>query len=272
MNPPNVFVISIRRLSHRIEIFKKNNPKISFDVIYGCDKEDLQNKSKIDSYAKNSKLNHSDIAVFISHRMAWQNMVDHHVEKAFFFEDDVILSRNAKTLLKAFNFPDKFQLVRLETYNCDVFYSMDYECEFNGIRLHKSLSGLGYGCAGYMLSISMARFLIKATEKFYAPVDHVLFGVFSFPISQSLVYQCVPAICIQEDQLAIRQNRQSDIQSDASNRSLNYPGYLIFFYRVVCKLRLIFIYRGSKTILYFLLAVLRNKSLFIKKIRIPFAE
>jgi GR25 family glycosyltransferase involved in LPS biosynthesis len=84
MNPPNVFVISIRRLSHRIEIFKKNNPKISFDVIYGCDKEDLQNKSKIDSYAKNSKLNHSDIAAFISHRMAWQNMVDHHVEKAFF--------------------------------------------------------------------------------------------------------------------------------------------------------------------------------------------
>jgi len=272
MNPPNVFVISIKRLSHRIEIFKKNNPKISFKVIYGCDKEDLRNKSKIDSYAKKSKLNRSEISAFISHRIAWKYMIDHHIEKAFFFEDDVILSRNAKTLLKADNFPNKFQFVKLETYNCDVLDSMHHEHEFNGIRLHKSLSGLGYGSAGYLLSMSMAHFLINATEKFYVPIDHALFGVFSFPISQSMVYQCVPAICIQEDQLAIRQNRQSNIQSDVSNRSLNYPGFLIFFYRILCKLRLTFVFRRSKSILYFLLAVLRNKSLYIKKIRISFAE
>lgn len=272
MNSSNVFVISIKRLSHRIEIFKKNNPTISFEVIYGCDKEDLRNKSIIDSHAQISKLNRSEISVFISHRIAWKYMIDHHIEKAFFFEDDVILSRNAKILLKAVNFPDKFQFVRLETFNCDVLYSAHHEHEFNDIRLHKSLSGLGYGSAGYLLSISMARFLLNATEKFYAPIDHVLFGVFSFPMRQSMVCQCVPAICVQEDQLAIRQNRQSNIQSDVSNRSLNYPGYLIFFYRLLCRLRLIFMYRSSKTILYFLLAVLRNKSLFIKKIRIPFAE
>lgn len=199
-------------------------------------------------------------------------MIEHHIEKAFFFEDDVVLSRNAESLLKTFNFPDKFQFVRLETFNCDVFYSKHHEFEFNGIRLHKSLSGLGYGSAGYLLSLAMARFLIKATEKFYSPVDHVLFGVFSFPISRSMVYQCVPAICVQEDQLAIRQNRQSNIQSDVLNRSLNYPGYLIFFYRILCKLRLIFIYRSFKSIPYLLLAVFRNKSLFIKKKRIPFAE
>ena len=272
MNPSNVFVISIKRLSHRIDIFKKNNPHIPFEIIYGCDVKDLKNKSTIDSYAKKSKLKRGEIAAFISHKMAWQYMVDHQIERAFFFEDDVILSRNAKTLLKAVNFPDKFQFVRLETYNCDVLYSMHHEHEFNDIRLHKSLSGLGYGSAGYLLSISMARFLLNTTEKFYAPIDHVLFGIFSFPMNQGMVYQCVPAICVQEDQLAIRQNRQSNIQSDVLNRSLNYPGYLIFFYRILFKLRLIFLYRSSKTILYFLLAVLRNKSLFIKKIRIPFAE
>ena len=204
--------------------------------------------------------------------MAWQYMVDHQIERAFFFEDDVILSRNVKTLLKAVNFPDKFLFVRLETYNCDVFYSKKYEYEFNGIRLHKTLSGLGYGSAGYLLSIAMARFLISANENINAPIDHAIFGVFSIPISRGLVYQCIPAICIQEDQLAIRQNRQSNIQSDVSDRCLNYPGYLIFFYRLVCKLRLIFIYRSSKIILYFLLSALRNKSFYIKRACIPFNE
>ena len=85
MNPPNIFVISIRRLSHRIEIFKKNNPTIPFEVIYGCDKEDLRNESIIDSHAQNSNLNRSEISTFISHRIAWKYMIDHHIEKAFFF-------------------------------------------------------------------------------------------------------------------------------------------------------------------------------------------
>jgi hypothetical protein len=118
----------------------------------------------------------------------------------------------------------------------------------------------------------MARFLISANENINVPIDHAMFGVFSTPISRGLVHQCIPAICIHEDQLAIRQNRQSIIQSDFSNRSLNYPGYLIFLYRVLCKLRLIFMYKISKTILYFLLAFHRNKSLFIKRAFIPFKE
>jgi GR25 family glycosyltransferase involved in LPS biosynthesis len=272
MNSPNVFVISIKRLSHRIGIFKKNNPHIPFEIIYGCDAKDLKNKTILDSYEKKSKLKRGEIAAFISHKMAWQYMIDHQIERAFFFEDDIILSSNAHRFLKANNFPDKFELVKLETYNRDVFYSKKHDHEFNGIRLHKTLSGLGYGSAGYLLSISMARFLISANENINVPIDHAMFGVFSTPISRGLVHQCIPAICIQEDQLAIRQNRQSIIQSDFSNRSLNYPGYLIFLYRVLCKLRLIFMYKISKTILYFLLAFHRNKSLFIKRAYIPFKE
>jgi GR25 family glycosyltransferase involved in LPS biosynthesis len=272
MNSPNIFVISIRRLSHRIGIFKKNNPHIPFKIIYGCDVKDLKKKSIIDSYEKKSKLKRGDIAALISHKMAWQYMVDHQIERAFFFEDDIIFSSHAHRLLKVNNFPDKFQLVKLETYNCDVFYSKKHDHEFNGIRLHKTLSGLGYGSAGYLLSISMARFLIGANENINAPIDHGMFGVFSIPISRGLVHQCIPALCIQEDQLAIRQNRQSIIQSDVSVRSLNYPNYLILSYRLLSKLRLTFMYRNLKPTLYFLLAAFRNKNLYFKRKRIPFLD
>ena len=99
-----------------------------------------------------------------------------------------------------------------------------------------------------------------------------MFGVFSIPISRGMVYQCVPAICIQEDQLAIRQNRRSKIQSDISYRSLNYPDYLIFSYRLLCKLGLVFIYRNLKPVFYFFLAALRNKNLHFKGMRVPFME
>ena len=267
-----IFLISIERLSHRVETFKKNNPNVFFEIIYGCDQKDLKNKTIIDNYANRCKLSRPEIAVLISHKMAWQYMVDHHVEKAFFFEDDVILSSNANMLLKADNFPDKFQFVRLETFNADVFYSKHYEHEFHGIRFHKTLSGIGYGSAGYYLTLSMARFLIKVTEKSNIPIDHAMFGVFSIPISRGMVYQCVPAICIQEDQLAIRQNRRSKIQSDISYRSLNYPDYLIFSYRLLCKLGLVFIYRNLKPVFYFFLAALRNKNLHFKGMRVPFME
>ena len=275
MNPPNVFVISIRRLSHRIEIFKRNNPDLAFEVLYGFDSKDPKNQSALNRFSKEYRKNPSEISVLISHRLAWQHMIEQKIEKAFFFEDDVVLSSKAKALLEATNIPDKFQCIKLETYNTNVFFCKRFEHEINGIYLHKVLSGSGYGSAGYYLTISMARILIESTKDANIPIDHLMFGALSIPVKLGMVFQLIPAICIQEEHLAIRQNRSSAIQSEISfylDRLQRYPEHLIFLYKILKKIKLLNVYRVLKFFFYIFLAFIRNKNLSFKKMCIPFLE
>ena len=71
------------------------------------------------------------------------------------------------------------------------------------------------GTAAYIISKKAAEKLLKMTEKFYVPIDHVMFGVL-FPYFQKLIcYQTIPAICIQD---AVLRGKNSLYQSTINTR------------------------------------------------------
>ncbi|MBZ9811021.1 glycosyltransferase family 25 protein [Mesorhizobium sp. ESP-6-2] len=59
------------------------------------------------------------------------------------------------------------------------------------------MRSLHFGTAGYIISKSAAKRLLKLTERFSDPVDHVMFNP-AFGVARGLkTYQILPALCVQ---------------------------------------------------------------------------
>ena len=111
-------VINLDRSIHRLNWFMDNANKIDLNVlkISAVDAQNDKNKSLILMFkGEGSELSDGEVACILSHRLAWQMLVDSTDSHLMIFEDDVHLSSNVSQLLKNTQPITDCDLIKLET-------------------------------------------------------------------------------------------------------------------------------------------------------------
>ena len=141
-----------------------------------------------------------DKACFLSHRAAWQALVDSGEDHGAILEDDVRLSAAARVLLHDTNWiPRDIGVVKLEHYGppSQRVLVTDLRMVADHFTLGRMLSR-HTGAAAYILSRDRAQMLLRET-RFDVPVDHLLFNPNVSPLFAQLApWQLLPAIARQE--------------------------------------------------------------------------
>lgn len=172
-------------------------------------------KTYENSASRFGPLGPGEIGCFLSHRIAWETILQNDDEWAAVFEDDVYLSRDATTLLDDVSWiPQGTDIIKLETTRIPVSLGdQEGEVTFTEIprKLFPLLSPHG-GAGGYLISRHAARELIGDPETVRDPIDEYLFNPVSAVVKKMSVLQLSPALCIQH--VIVTENR-----SDASLNS-----------------------------------------------------
>jgi len=144
------------------------------------------------------KLGACEIGCFLGHRQAWQRVAEGDTPYGAVFEDDILISADARLLLGDDQWiPRDSHLVKLETFRQRVALC-PIEGEVPGGRLLARLMYRHLGGAGYVLSRELAQNLLAATQQFFMPVDWALFSHHHLDFGKYKALQLCPAICIQE--------------------------------------------------------------------------
>lgn len=137
----------------------------------------------------------------LSHRDAWQKLVDSGASHAAVLEDDVVLKDGARFVLGGTDWiPKNIDLIKLEHYGPagqSVLLS-DFAEIGHGFRIAR-MHSRHTGAAAYILSRRAAEILL-AIPRFDLPVDHLLFNPNnSTAFSRLQPRQLLPAIARQQD-------------------------------------------------------------------------
>lgn len=137
----------------------------------------------------------------LSHRDAWQRLVDSGASHAAVLEDDVVLKDGARFVLHGDDWiPKGIDLIKLEHYGPpgqSVLLS-DFAEIGHGFRIAR-MHSRHTGAAAYILSRRAAEILL-AIPRFDLPVDHLLFNPNNSAVFSRLQpWQLLPAIARQQD-------------------------------------------------------------------------
>lgn len=143
----------------------------------------------------------SEIGCFLSHKACWQIIAQGEDAYGAIFEDDVILTETAGSLLADDGWvPSDAEIVKVETVFRKAVVAMKQISAGRGYTLHR-LHGFHWGSAGYVISKLAARDLLEATRNNDIPIDHVIFNQTSATCSSKVIYQLSPALCTQTSYL-----------------------------------------------------------------------
>lgn len=215
-------VINLPRHNERWEWVKKNfeSADIQAEQLEAVDARDPSAQAQIDAItATESGLSRSEAACILSHRKAWQWLVDSSDDYIAIFEDDVLVSVDMRELLSRACLQEGMDLVKLEIPIGKTSYRHKSYAPYAGRKLHQLISR-AYGAAGYIVSRHCAKRLLEISEKCEQPVDVILFDDGSPIWKEFGVFQVVPAACIQDFFFAQRRNQKelfsSSIEDDRS--------------------------------------------------------
>jgi glycosyl transferase family 25 len=139
----------------------------------------------------------AEIGNFLSHRKAWQVLVESGAGWIAVFEDDVRLADDLPAVLDAIEADDPpFDIVRLETTLRRVVLDNEGVDLVAGRRMHRMRSWHG-GTAAYVIRRDCATRLLKATERLSDPIDQLLFNPQSRLFPSLRTAQLVPATAVQ---------------------------------------------------------------------------
>lgn len=184
------FVINLDRSADRLAHVTAEFAKIgaSFERIAAVEAS---------SVVRAPNLTNAETACFGSHRLCWQMIADGDDQYASIFEDDIVFSERAGSLLASDMWiPADADIVKLETFFTPVRVARRRLAIDNGFSLTRML-GQHIGTAGYTLSRRAARNLLEWTKRTRAPVDFAIFSPLHMPCARSTIYQLTPAICAQ---------------------------------------------------------------------------
>jgi glycosyl transferase family 25 len=146
---------------------------------------------------KHSRMADGEVACLLSHKQCWSMIAAGDDAYGAVFEDDIVFADRAGPLLAGAGWiPADADIVKLETFfNRTVISRKGVACGhgFSASRLH----AVHIGAAGYILSRQAARDLIEATNEIAIPVDHLVFNPRFATSSRDVIYQLVPALCLQ---------------------------------------------------------------------------
>lgn len=165
-----------------------------------------------------------EVGIMLSQRQAWQNTVERG-EPCVVLEDDVHLDQAAgRWLTQSDWLPPDADIVKFETTLRLVSIDRQETTLSGGLRLARLRSG-HLGLAGYIITPKAAARLLEAIGRSEHAIDHLVFDP-AFPLFHQLViYQTVPALCIQDqflpqNQIGLGGEIERAWASDKKKRSL----------------------------------------------------
>ena len=219
----NCYLINLDRssdrlafISHQVEWLQRVCKDITLIRVPAVDARQLSQET-IDSYydrdyfsfnatyfpniVQPGGLSNGEVACFLSHRKCWQKIIDDNQPYAAIFEDDVYFSKDSALYLANGDWlPADADIVKFELMTRKLIVDKNPTNQFNG-RVITRFYNTNVGAAAYVVTRKAAEKLLKMTERFYLPVDHVMFGDLFPYFSQLVCYQVVPALCIQDKEL-----------------------------------------------------------------------
>lgn len=171
----------------------------------------------------NSKLTKPELGAMLSHISVWKKIVNENIHQALILEDDVHFSHSFKQVLAQVNIPaDTVALFRLETMFASVNVAREPHQTIDNIHIHKIFSNHA-GSAGYIINKKTAAFLLAQTHLLTEAIDTEMFDPTRSNLNMAEVFQCVPAVIMQDMFLpeaeqntqltsAISNNRQDTIE------------------------------------------------------------
>lgn len=201
-----VFVISLKEAVARRERVSKLMAlnKVEFEFIDAVKGVELTSENIAESgLHTNLDLSQPEIGVLLSHIKFWKKMVEENYDYAVVLEDDVHLSRSFRTVIEDLIIPEeKLAIYRLETSLLTVVkISRAVEQVIKSVAIQQIYS-CHPGTAGYALNKASAKFLLSQVERFKIAVDNELFDPKRRNIENINIYQCNPAVVVQDDALA----------------------------------------------------------------------
>ena len=176
---PPVFVINLDKSPERMATIAKRLDEldIPFERISGVYGADLSEEEIAKYYcAKLNKKNYrrplglGEIGCYISHIKAWQTIVDRQLHCALILEDDIVIEEGlAELVSKLGKSSDTFDIVKFfnKKTNPKIVESVDFTSKYKLCRFKK----IPIGNYAQLISLSGAKKLLKAYEKFGRPVD-----------------------------------------------------------------------------------------------------
>lgn len=175
-----IFLINLDRSPQRLanSVSQFNTYQLPFTRIKATDGANLSQREIDKHYCNvlNKKnyhypLSKGQIGCYISHRKAWQAIVDQKLDYALIFEDDFTLTSDIHTAIKSIDDLDiKWQLIKLSAYKerkRKVLFQKPLDT-VHSLVVHKKLMS---GCCATAISYQGAKQLLAATEKFGRPID-----------------------------------------------------------------------------------------------------
>jgi len=201
---PPIFLINLARSKERLTNstvqFKKQG--LDFTRIDAVDGAALK-QAEIDAHycpALNLKnyhypLSKGQIGCYLSHRKAWQAIVDQKLDYAIIFEDDFNLDTSIHAAIQNINNLNlDWKLIKLSAYQNrkrPILFKFPLE-HSQQLVIHKKLMS---GCCATAITLDGAKKLLAATEKFGRPVDSDLqhiwetgvpgFSLLPYPVTQN---------------------------------------------------------------------------------------
>ncbi|MBA1139764.1 glycosyltransferase family 25 protein [Mesorhizobium neociceri] len=170
---------------------------VAFERVAAVDARDRPNLAALPQGKKHLRMADGEIACLLSHKQCWSIIAAGEDAYGAIFEDDIVFADKAGPLLAGADWiPADADIVKLETFfNRTVISRKQVACGhgFSASRLH----AVHIGTAGYILSRQAARDLIEATNEIAIPVDHLVFNPRFATSSRHVIYQLVPALCLQ---------------------------------------------------------------------------
>jgi glycosyl transferase family 25 len=198
------YLINLDRSADRLKFFTRQAEElqIEFERIPAVDGRCLsqsERESVLSPRFEFQPINAGEIGLFMSHKRAWQNLLDSGEPHATVFEDDVVMSSSMKTVMRSIDREiQEFDVIKLETTFRKVVCRRDGQSLTSGNNLLRLLSWHG-GTAGYVISASCARRLLLLKQKLSDPIDQVMFNPMSQISAQLQLLQLSPAVCVQKD-------------------------------------------------------------------------
>jgi len=198
------YLINLDRSPDRLRYFTAQATAggIPFERIRAIDGRELDTTDFAHTVAATYEFQPIDagyVALFMTHKQIWQQIVDSQQPHAAVFEDDAVLASDLRVTLDAIDRErPEFDVIKLETTHRKVVCGRRAIELASGNSLQTLRSWHG-GTAGYVISRQGAQKLLQLKDQVSDVIDQVMFNPLSRVCSQLNVYQLNPAGCIQKD-------------------------------------------------------------------------
>lgn len=226
-----VLLINLDRRPDRLDTMQKRLENIRYHRISAVDGKTIDDSAekKILSPDLKYTMSKSEIAVTLSHRAAWEWIVENQSPATCILEDDVHLSPEFPRFIQNTDWlPDNFDLVKIETMLHRVWLSRSGIDAYD--RTLYKLRSTHAGTAGYIVSLHGAGRLLETSLKPDRVIDDLVFEIImNKPAHAMTAFQLSPAICAQDFVLS-GNSSDSDIEYDRKhirkNPALNWRSKL----------------------------------------------